>query len=276
VTDDLKTDFSAATTRAAAFALPGTPRAAAEGVVRAPLLALMFHRAQAGPLGNPPEMLDAHFAHIAGHYPCVLPGEPLTPGRLNVCLTFDDGYFDFHRIVLPLLEKHRLRALLALSPGLIMERTSLPDDARLRLTADCPVPHEIAGGLCTWAELREIAASGLVAFAAHGMTHARLDDPAADLNREISDPGLVLASKLIVRVDSFVLPFGRWAPRSLQAAQSHYPHVFRIGQALNSGWRAPLLYRVGADNLSAPDAPFTPASLRRYRVRAWWNRLRLS
>lgn len=236
----------------------------------------MFHRVRPGRLGNAPETLDAHFAHIAESFSCVLPGEPLDPARLNVCLTFDDGYFDFYHVVLPLLEKHGLRALLAIAPGLIAESCDLPAAERLRLPDGLENPHEASGGLCTWPELREVAAGGRVAFAAHGMTHSRLDDPAADLNREISDPGLVLAGKLVVRVDSFVFPHGRWSARALSAAKANYPHVFRIGQALNSGWNASLLYRVSADNLETPGAPFAPAALRRWRLRAWWNRLRLN
>ena len=237
------------------------------------LLVLMFHRAQAGNLGNSPEMLDAHFAHLAEHHPCVLPGEPLRPG-LNICLTFDDGYFDFYHTVFPLLKKHDLRAVLAVPPGLILDQSSQPPFARLHLPDQMQNPHEVSSGLCTWAELRELAASDHVAFAAHGMTHARLDEPDTDLAREICDPGLLLSVKLMIKVECFVFPFGRYSATALKVARIHYNYVFRIGQALNTGWKAPVLYRVGADNMATPAALLTPAKLRGYRVRAWWNRLR--
>jgi peptidoglycan/xylan/chitin deacetylase (PgdA/CDA1 family) len=233
----------------------------------------MFHRAQAGPLGNSPEMLDSHFGHLAEHYPCVLPGETLQPG-LNVCLTFDDGYFDFHRTVVPLLTKHNLKAVLAISPGLILDESSMHPFARLHLPDQETNPHEVASGLCTWVELRELAASNRIAFAAHGMTHARLDEPQADLAREICDPGLLLSVKLMREVDSFVFPFGRYSPLALKTAQKHYRHVFRIGQALNHGWESPMLYRVSADKMTSPAALLTPAKLRGYQARSWWNRLR--
>jgi len=238
------------------------------------LLILLYHRSQHGPHGNSPEMLEAHFAHIAAHYPCVLPGEPLRAGRLNVCLSFDDGYYDFHRVVWPLLEKYDLRALLAVAPGLILEKTSQHPFARMRMPDQGPDPHTISGGLCTWPELRELATSRRVAFAVHGMTHTRLDDPTADFSREILDPGLLLTVKLLVQIENFVFPFGRFTPLALKVARAHYRHIFRIGQAINSSWDAGLLYRVSADNLATPDAPFTPEKLRRYRARAWWNRLR--
>ena len=55
-------------------------------------------------------MLDAHFAHISRQYRNVLPGEKLSVGALDVCLSFDDAYFDFYAIVFPLLKKHGLSA----------------------------------------------------------------------------------------------------------------------------------------------------------------------
>ncbi|MGC4072685.1 MAG: hypothetical protein QM760_09230 [Nibricoccus sp.] len=37
------------------------------------LLVLMYHRASAGKHGNSPEKIDAHFAHIARNFNCVVP-----------------------------------------------------------------------------------------------------------------------------------------------------------------------------------------------------------
>jgi peptidoglycan/xylan/chitin deacetylase (PgdA/CDA1 family) len=233
---------------------------------------LVFHRAMAGELGNSPEMLDAHFGYVADHHPCVLPGEPLQPG-LNVCLSFDGGHFDFYHTVFPLLKKHHLRALLAVPAGLILGHSTLPPGSRLLppdLRAD---PQKISGGLCTWRELREMADSDRVAFAAHGMTLADLDG--ADTNRlaEIRDSGVLLAVKLQVAVESFVFPRGRYSSAALQTARDHYRQVFGIGQTLNSGWEEPVLHRVRGDNMDCPAAFLTPAKLRHYRARAWWNRL---
>ena len=240
----------------------------------ATLLVLLFHRAQAGPNGNAPEMLDAHFAEIAEHHHCVLPGEPLQPDRLNVCLTFDDGYYDFHQVVWPLLEKHGLRALLAVAPGLILDRTGQPPATCLTLPAAVANPHEISAGLCVWPELREMAGSGRVAFAAHGMTHARLDDPMVDLAREIVAPGALLENNLGGHVTSFVFPFGRYSRPALRLARDRYRHAFRIGQASNTHWGQPVLYRVIADNMAGPADLLSEKKLFRYRLRAFWNRLR--
>ncbi len=238
------------------------------------LLVLMYHRAQAGPHGNDPALLEAHFAHVARHYPCVRPGQPLASGRLNVCLSFDDAYFDFHRVVFPLLEKYSLPAMLAVAPGLCSEATGVAPEIRLVQPDLGLQTPECTYGLCTWPELRELAGSGRVTIAAHGLNHVRLDDPAADLEQEIVGPQRLLAERLGVTVENFVFPYGRFSSRALALTRRHYRHAFRIGQAGNRDWSQPLLYRVSADNLADAAAPFAVTRLQAYRIRAWWNRLR--
>lgn len=238
------------------------------------LLVLMYHRAQAGPHGNTPAMLDAHFSYIAANYHCVLPGEPLKEGKLNVCLTFDDGYFDFYALVYPMLQRHDLRALLAVPPVVVHDQANFPADVRLKSEPNVNYNHPNYGGFCTWDELREMAQSGRVSIAAHGFTHCRLDREGADLQTEIVAPQKFLAERLGRPVDSFVFPFGRFSPAALKCAEKTYRHVFRIGGADNPDWDRPFLYRVDADRLTAPDAPFRSTRRTSYRARYFWNRLR--
>jgi peptidoglycan/xylan/chitin deacetylase (PgdA/CDA1 family) len=238
------------------------------------LLVLMYHRARAGQHGNSAAMLDAHFAHIAAHHRVVLPGEPLAGDRLNVCLTFDDAFFDFHAIALPLLRKHNLRALLAVVPGLIRENTGATRQERLNAGTRASLARPDNGAFCTWGELQEVAASGRVMFAAHGFTHQPLDAPGSNHELEIDTPRTVLSSRLGRSVESFVLPYGRFTRTVLQFARERYRHVFRIGGALNRSWEGQVLYRVGADRLSSPQGLFSPGRLLQYRVRGFWNRCR--
>jgi peptidoglycan/xylan/chitin deacetylase (PgdA/CDA1 family) len=238
------------------------------------LLALMYHRAQPGPHGNDPALLDAHFAHIAAHCACVLPGDPLDAQRLNVCLTFDDATYDFYAVVHPLLEKHGLRAVLAVPPIVVTENAAAPPATRLRSAAAADWRHPDYDGFCTWGELRQLAHSGRVAIAAHGFTHCRLDEPGADLHTEIVASKRLLAARLDCPVDSFVFPYGRFSPAALACARENYRHAFRIGGADNPGWDRPLLYRVTADNLRTPAAPFTARRRTAQRARRYWNRLR--
>jgi peptidoglycan/xylan/chitin deacetylase (PgdA/CDA1 family) len=237
------------------------------------LLALMYHRARPGRHGNAPAMLDQHFAHIVRRYTCVLPGEPRTSGRLNVCLTFDDAYFDFYHVVFPLLKKHGLRALLAVPPVVVRELVHESPSERLQAPASVDFDRPNYDGFCTWSELREMAASGSVAIAAHGFTHCPLDREVVDLHTEVALPKIVLEGRLQQPVHSFVFPYGRFNRTSLESVRGHYRHAFRIGGADNDGWDG-LLYRVDADMLSSPDELFSGARRLRYRARRMWNRAR--
>lgn len=238
------------------------------------LLVLMFHRAQEGPHGNAVPVLDAHFAHLARACRCVLPGDPLDARRLNVCVSFDDAYYDFFAFVPALLEKHGLRALLAVSPGLIVERTAVPHEARLAVSVGDAAANPERGGLCTWPELESLAATGRVAFAAHGTSHVRLDAAGVELQGEIVTPRRELERRLGVAVESFVYPFGSFDRAVHALARETYRYVFRIGGASNTCWEAPLLYRVDADRMSSPRALVSPPRRLRYRWNAYWNRLR--
>jgi peptidoglycan/xylan/chitin deacetylase (PgdA/CDA1 family) len=222
------------------------------------LIVPMYHRARAGRFGNSEAMLDAHFAYVARSCHAVLPGDALASDRLNVCLTFDDGTLDFHRVVFPLLRKHRLRALLAVPLAFVQEGHP----------AEGPDAH------CGWNELAEMHADGAVAIAAHGFTHRRLDRSDADLHAEIVVPQTVLAARIGCAVDSFVLPYGRFTKAVIDEARRRYRYVFRIGGADNRDWQGRLLYRVDADAMTAPDALFSQRNLMTYRVRRRWNLLR--
>jgi len=238
------------------------------------LLVFMYHRARLERHGNAPAMLDAHFAHVARHYANVMPGEPLQPGRLNVCLTFDDGYYDFYARVFPLLRRHQLRAQLAIPSSLVPEGVAAPAEKRLGVASTEAFADPEKGGLCTWSELQEMAQSGHVTLAAHGHTHTRIDGPEADLVREVHTPAKILGARCGRPVESFVFPYGRFSGASLYSARQHYRYVFRIGGAANRAWNQRLLYRISGDVLSAPASPFSPARLARYRTYYLWNRLR--
>lgn len=238
------------------------------------LLVFMYHRAKPERHGNPADMLDAHFRVVAERCRNVLPGELLAPGKVNVCLSFDDAYYDFYAVVFPLLRRYQLRALLAVPPGVIRDRVDATAGERLRVESAAGFAAPEQGAFCTWPELAEMTESGLVTIAAHGQTHCRLDGPEADLAGEIAAPRRELESRLGRRVASFVFPFGRFSPQALQYSGKHYAYRFRIGGAMNRGWHGGPLYRVDADRMASPGALLAPARLLRYRVRYAWNRLR--
>ncbi|MGC4029995.1 MAG: polysaccharide deacetylase family protein [Steroidobacteraceae bacterium] len=238
------------------------------------LAVLMYHRACAGRYGNAVETLDAHFAYLSQHCHCVLPGEPLMAGRRNVCLSFDDAYCDFFHLVLPLLRAHGLRALLAVAPALIPEATDLPAPQRLALLQTPGDPQPGSAAFCTWPELREIAASGIVAFAAHGLNHLRVTADGVDAPREIVESQQQLEARLGIAVHSFVYPFGACSRATQRLVRRYYRHALRIGGASNASWDAPLLYRIAADGQPRIQALFTPWARCRQLGARYWNRAR--
>lgn len=237
------------------------------------LLVLMYHRARSGQHGNSAEMLDAHFAHVAQRYANVLPGERLSRGRLNVCLSFDDGYYDFYARVFPLLRKHGLRALLAVPAGCIRDEVEGSHEERVSTESEPAFANPARGGFCTWRELREMVQSGHVRVAAHGFSHVRLDGAEADLRAEIVRPQEILAEKLGQAVDSFVFPYGRYSRRAWRCARWRYRHVFRIGGSINRQWDS-LVYRVDADEMKSPASLFASSRMLTYRARYTWNKVR--
>jgi peptidoglycan/xylan/chitin deacetylase (PgdA/CDA1 family) len=238
------------------------------------LLVLMYHRARGGPRGNSQPMLDAHFAHVATHTVNVLPGDTLARDRLNVCLSFDDGYYDFWSVVFPLLRKHGLRAVLAVPSGYVRESVDVSDQERMNISSEAAFAQPSLGGFCVWPELETMARSGHVEIAAHGYTHTRLDRAGADFETEITIPQTVLSTRLGRPVNTFVFPYGRFSDAALRQAKTSYRHVFRIGSASNRDWNGPVTYRVDADGLTDPAELFKWGRLAWYRSRYWWNRWR--
>lgn len=238
------------------------------------LLAPLYHRASAGLYGNSADMLEAHFRVIAETCHSVLPGEPLRARGLNVCLTFDDGYFDFYTVVFPLLRKYNLKAVLAVPVGLIREHCDATPQQRMDACAERVADGENLDGYCTWAELREMATTPHVSLAAHGFTHCRLDLPDSDLHTEIVVPQTLLAARTNQAVDSFVLPYGRFSEAAIACAKKHYRYVFRVGNADNGDWNGRILYRISADQIPTPTSIFSRHRLAGYRFRRHWNLMR--
>jgi peptidoglycan/xylan/chitin deacetylase (PgdA/CDA1 family) len=76
------------------------------------------------------------------------------PAPRSVVLTFDDGAFNFRKVVLPLLERFQMRVLAFVAPGMHFD---VPPRGFER-TLERPM---------TWNELREVHASGFVDVESH-------------------------------------------------------------------------------------------------------------
>ncbi|MEZ5560108.1 MAG: poly-beta-1,6-N-acetyl-D-glucosamine N-deacetylase PgaB [Pseudomonadales bacterium] len=138
---------------------------------RPELLALCYHdvvpttlAAQADPNAVTVDSLVQQFAWLRerGYQPVSLDAWRGDPARLPakpVLLTFDDGYASFYERVLPLLQLFGYPAVLA--P--VTRWIDTPEGATVDYGGE-PAPRE---RFLTWAQIREIAGSGLVEIASH-------------------------------------------------------------------------------------------------------------
>lgn len=237
------------------------------------LMSIMYHHANSDRCSNDLAQLDAHFAHISAHFDSVFPGESVH--RDSVCITFDDAYADFYFLVYPLLQKYRLKALLAVPSRYILDNTTTDAATRMGFEHNELFAHYQTGTFCTYTELREMVSSGLVQIASHSHSHVNLLEQGVNLEQELAGSQAILREKIGVPVESFVFPFGKYNPSILTLAKQHYRHVFRIGNAIHPTFEGinGVIYRVNGDGLTAPDELFRPLNLLKFRAKGWLKRL---
>lgn len=169
---------------------------------------LMFHRVvekiEPGPLYDinyTRENLDKLMAFLkARGFQTVTFEDLLTqPAPLKpIVLTFDDGYVDNYLNLLPLLRKHGMKAVIYL-----LGDRSVPSNL---WDKDKGAPE---APLMNREQILEMAASGLVEFGAHSMTHCKLTQlDSAAMEREVKGCKSSLENLLGKPVLSFAYPFG--------------------------------------------------------------------
>lgn len=240
------------------------------------LAILMYHDVVpgGGKYANDPALLRAHLAYIRDNHPVVLPGEPLQPGKLSVCLTFDDAHVGFFHFAFPLLRELGLKAVVGVSTDVIRDETAIAMPDRLSVSSQAGRRGNPTG-FCTWRELREMQDSETVQTACHSAGHQDLTAPGVDLDREIQGAGQTIAVHLGRFPNTYVYPSGLVNRRIDRLTARHYPYRLRIGAALNHGWRNPgggPLYRLQGDRLRDERGPLR--ALWKPRLRYYWNVLR--
>lgn len=241
------------------------------------LLAIMYHRVGEGKHANSLEMLREHLVFLKEHYPIVLPQDPLPKRKISICLTFDDASFDFYYYVYPLLKELGIRALLGVPVHYILDTTTLSPIERLQVPYTMAMQEgffENKAPFCTWQELKEMVASGLVEAASHGYLHCNLTFDFVDLHREVVQSKNILESRLSQAIGSFIYPFGKVTPAIHEYVSQHYPFAFRIGSSLNWGWgkgRQPLSRIIG-DQMPSPSALLSPWKLSSYFLKSFVNK----
>ena len=214
----------------------------------------MYHHINSDKYSNNLELMKKHFKYIAKNYNVVTPNDKLSTKKLNICLTFDDGYYDFYHFVYPLLKKLNLKAILAIPVKFILDDTTLNSNTRLSLSHDENYQdknYKKFASFCTYKELKEMSDSGFVTIASHSFSHLNLKDKNLDLELELFKSKEILEQKLNTKIDSFVFPFGKYSDKIIQLAKKEYKYLFRIGNAINRDFDGinGVIYRVNGDNL---------------------------
>jgi peptidoglycan/xylan/chitin deacetylase (PgdA/CDA1 family) len=245
------------------------------------LLVLMYHKIFEPSSPDFIKKFEAHLRYLTQNFNIVLPKDKLDEGKLNICLTFDDAYYDFYSHVFPLLQIYKTKALLAVPTQYILDSTEVASDIRLGV----PYPTGMDNSLyqnhvpfCTWQELKVMAQSPHVALASHSHTHihlARELHTPQDFEREIIFSKHLIELKTKAPVTSFVYPYGNFSRKLDKKIQAHYPHTFRIGSALNANWERGLCYRVDATEFWLNALPLNAEKLNHYKKQYYWNRIRL-
>lgn len=212
-------------------------------------------------------MFRRHVEHLRTHCNVVVPGEALSAEKMNVCLTFDDAGVDFFHFAYPILQTFQLKALLAVPAGRIQEETATSLEQRLSFSPYSPIHERHPDHFCTWKELRQMTAGGMVHIASHGMTHRNLLTT-DKYEEELRESKRLLEKELKLSVSSIVFPYGMFNLQILESARRHYTCMFAVGAAVNKSWNGidGVMYRIHTDGMTAPADVLSPLSVIRYKL----------
>lgn len=202
-----------------------------------PVPVLVYHQIAGPPetasrLAVPPDAWAAQLAylHDAGYQTvtmaalaAVLAGRGGQLPDRTVVLTFDDGYEDFHRRAMPLLDRYGFTATLFVTTGWVQDAGPLPAGRR-------------PGRMLSWRQIAEAARAG-VEVAAHSRLHPQLDQlPARLLREELSASKAQLEHELGAPVTGLAYPFGYSNARVREMGRElGYGYACAVGNALLSG-----------------------------------------
>lgn len=237
------------------------------------LISLMYHHINGDKFSNTLEVFQSHLEYLVANYNIVTPDDRLSSTQDNLSITFDDGYYDFYHYVFPLLKEYNIKAILAVPTAFIEEQTTASHKQRVSLGHQeiyQEKNYRKFGSFCTWSELKEMSDSGHVVIASHSHKHKDLATSDIDLHQEIVTSKEILEEKLGSKVESFILPFGRYNKESLALLKQHYKYIFKVGQGVNRDFRGVngLIYRIDADEVADIRSLFTFNSLLQYRLKS--------
>lgn len=247
-------------------------------MAKSKILILMFHKVYDRNTLYQPAKFSKYLEYLTQNFH-ITNIDNIKPNQLNIILTFDDAYYDFYYYVYPLLKKYNVPAILGVSSKYILDNTNLSDDIRLNIAFPTGMDNDLYkthAPFCTYQELAKMHQSGLVHIAAHGHKHLDLADLNTNFKQEIVYSKQLLQSKLNIKINKFIYPFGNWCRASHKLAMLNYTHIFRIGSAinLNQSPKSKLFYRVDADHLWLQNQAVTSKLLNKWQRKYYLNWIR--
>lgn len=187
---------------------------------------LCYHRVGAGrrEIDVPGSRFEEHLAFLASGEDVRSLDDALSDPRGGVVLTFDDGFRDFHDVVVPALVRHRLPAVLYLATAFV----------------DAGDPRSDVGPAeaLTWPMLADAVSTGLVTVGSH--THGHVDLSQAG-ERESDDEMRRSAELVEDRIGApcthFAFPWGKASPAAEQAARRRFATAALEAWRTNRGGR---------------------------------------
>jgi peptidoglycan/xylan/chitin deacetylase (PgdA/CDA1 family) len=205
---------------------------------------LCYHRVGVGEreIDVPARRFDEHLDAIAAEGTVRSLDDALGGPGGGVVFTFDDGFRDFHDVVLPRLVRRRVPALLYLATGFVDE-----GDPRSGVGPEQAL---------TWSMLEEAVSTGIVTVGSH--THAHADLSTADALRsrdEMRRSKEAIEDRLGVACDHFAFPWGKASPAAEAAARASFRTAALDGWRTNRAGRIDH-HRLGRTPVLRADAGF--------------------
>jgi len=229
----------------------------------------MYHNINSDKYSNDFNVFRKHLLYIKENFSVVLPRETLE-GRKNICLTFDDSFYNFYEYVFPLLKELGLKAVLAVPTKFILDDTDVKKEERLNIKHDDTYTQIQKAPFCTFKELKEMSESGFVKIASHSHSHVNLLT-CKNLDFELQESKRILEEKLNINCDTFIFPYGKYNQNIVEKAQKKYKYLFRIGNGINSDFSGikGVIYRVNADNLKDESSIFSFFNIVKYSIKSF-------
>lgn len=229
----------------------------------------MYHHLNSDRCSNEYDIFESHLKYISKNFTSTFPTNVMP--KNPICLVFDDGYYDFYKLVFPLLQKYNVKALLAVVPSVILDDVDTTDEKRLQYEHNDLFKYYEKGTFCTYKELKEMIDTDLVQVVSHSYSHKNLVEDNLDLKEELLKSKKVIEEKLNIKVESFVFPFGKYNQNILDETKKHYKYAFRIGNGIDKDFNGTngVIYRVDGDNLKSASEIFNFSNIMKFKFKTF-------